>query len=386
MASNIDRSRKLFLVADHRNIQFEVDERREESFGSATHVAIDQSLREGRADHVHVNRRRSCRNASRMHVVASGARGSPGAPIHTGSKVTARCASRAPSKYSRRYRPAVVSRGTVIWKRVDTTSPCTPAGSSTKSGSTDHPSAVTICRRSVRDRWSTWRCTAALTSIVRRVASTGRKIRRICGRTGGEHGERKLSIAAREPLRPRGRTLDRQSLSGKNDVALQNDWRRVERLTGESLICHLIPVSVVCLPQPEWRRHRSIDRHHDVVVHMLHRLVCRDWRDLPSVWRAEAEATCVDADVERIQQPSMDAHLFAGGDMRTLGNAFDIQSKTSEDRVFKAGNLVIELATECLDVIDLYAIDEVSPALRRADPRPPSGYPDESATGPHRPW
>ena len=33
--------------------------------------------------------------------------------------------------------------------------------------------------------------------------------------------------------------------------------------------------------------------------------------------------------------------------MRTLGNAFDIQSKTSEDRVFKAGNLVIELATEC---------------------------------------
>jgi hypothetical protein len=49
----------------------------------------------------------------------------------------------------------------------------------------------------------------------------------------------------------------------------------------------------------------------------------------------------------------MDAHPFAGGDMRTLGNAFDVQSKTSEDRVFKAGNLVIELATECLDVIDL---------------------------------
>ena len=86
---------------------------------------------------------------------------------------------------------------------------------------------------------------------------------------------------------------------------------------------------------------------------MLHWVVCRDWRDLPSVWHAEAEATCVDADVERIQQPSMDAHPFAGGDMRTLGNAFDIQSKTSEDRVFKAGNLVIELATECLDVIDL---------------------------------
>ena len=172
-------------------------------------------------------------------------------------------------------------------------------------------------------------------------------------RNRGEHGERKLSIAAREPLRPRGRTLDRQSLSCKNEVALENDWRRVERLTGESLICHLIPVSVVCLPQPEWRRHRSIDRHHDVVVHMLHGVVCRDWRDLPSVWHAEAEATCVDADVERIQQPSMDAHLFAGGDMRTLGNAFDIQSKTSEDRVFKAGNLVIELATECLDVIDL---------------------------------
>ena len=39
--------------------------------------------------------------------------------------------------------------------------------------------------------------------------------------------------------------------------------------------------------------------------------------------------------------------------MCTLGNAFDIQFKTSEDRVFKAGNLVIELATGCLEVIDL---------------------------------
>src|SRR5678815_1733240 len=53
MASNIDRSRKLIsssLITETFNSRLT----------SAAHVAIDQSLREGRAYHVHVNRRRSC--------------------------------------------------------------------------------------------------------------------------------------------------------------------------------------------------------------------------------------------------------------------------------------------------------------------------------------
>src|SRR6476620_6778723 len=69
-------------------------------------------------------------------------------------------------------------------------------------------------------------------------------------RDRGEHGERKLSIAAREPLPSRGRALDRQSLSCKDDIALKDDWRCVERLTGERLIRHRRPVRVVWLPQP----------------------------------------------------------------------------------------------------------------------------------------
>ncbi len=254
--------------------------------------------------------------------------------------------------------------------------------------STDHPSAVTICRRSVSRPLVDMAVHRSVDIDLAASGVDGQEDPANPWSNGnrGEHGERKLSIAAREPLPPRGRTLDRQSLSRKNEVTLKNDWRRVERFTGESLICHLIPVSVVCLPQPGWRRHRSIDRHHDVVVHMLHRNVCRDWRNLPSVWHAEAEATCVEADVERIQQPSMDAHPLPG-----VACARSATHSTSNPRHPRIASSKLAICNRAVDRVPgchrpVSAIDEVSPALRRADPRPPSGYLDEGATGPHRPW